>query len=79
MQPIVITASPLAYAECKKVIFVDLRTRHPFLYIGLPIIVFIPLIFIAVMVAGEGFAAIAMAKHTDFGTACDGTTVRPVL
>ncbi len=58
MQPIVITASPLAYADYKKIIFSDLRTRHPFLCIGLPIIAFIPLIFIAVIAADGGFAVI---------------------
>jgi hypothetical protein len=58
MQPIVIAATPLAYADYKKLIFADLRVRHPFLYIGLPIILFIPLIIIAVMIADAGIAAI---------------------
>ena len=58
MQPIVIAASPLTYAEYKKLCHADLRIRYPYFYIGLPIFSIIPLIIIAILIADKGIALV---------------------
>ena len=58
MQPIVIAASPLTYAEYEKLSFADLRIRNPYLYIFFPVIALIPLIYFAVIAADEGVGVI---------------------
>ena len=57
IHPIIIAASPLTYAEYKKLMFADLRARHPFQFIGLPILSLILLIIAVVIVADGGIAA----------------------
>lgn len=58
MQPIVIAASPLTYAEYLKLSLVDFRVRYPFYYIGLPAITLLPLLIIAAVIAMDATASI---------------------
>ncbi|WP_223649104.1 hypothetical protein [Hymenobacter psoromatis] len=58
MQPIVIAAFPLTYAEYRKLSFAEYRARHPAIYVSLPIILLITLIFLALIVVDAGFAAV---------------------
>ena len=58
MQPITIAASPLTYAEYRKLIFAEFRNRHPAFYISLPIILLITLVFLGVIVIDTGFGAV---------------------
>lgn len=58
MEPITIAASPLTYSEYKKLSLADLRTRHPYQYIGLPIFSIILLIITVPLIISEGVAAI---------------------
>ena len=57
MQFITVAASPLTYAEYKKLMFADLRARHAFQFIFLPIFSLILLIIVVVIIADAGLAA----------------------
>jgi hypothetical protein len=58
MHPITIAASPLTYAEYRKLSFVDFRTRYPVYYIGLPAFTFFILLVFIVLIANENIATI---------------------
>lgn|GEM_PF-4279024 len=59
MQPISIAASPLTYAEYRKLSFADFRTRYPLYYIGLPAFTIFLLLVIVAMVANAAIATLA--------------------
>ena len=64
MHPIVIAASPLTYAEYKKLMFADLRARHPFQFVFLPILSLVLLIVVVVIIADEGITAAKLQEIT---------------
>ena len=58
MQPISIAASPLTYAEYRRLSLADFRKRYPLYYVGLPAFTLFTLLIVVVMTAGEDVGAL---------------------